>query len=85
MRGTALMLAAVVTLGSTWLSMTAMAADRRTTERHVTSALAAKASPAPAGHLWYGGVLPAINVEAPAYAVLDQTPAPKWAPPRRRA
>lgn len=84
MRGTALMLAAVVTLGSTWLSMTAMAADRRTTERQVVSALARTASPAPAEHLWYGGVLPAIRVEVPAYAVVGQSPAPA-ASPRRRA
>lgn len=76
MRGTALALATVITVGNSWLAMTAMAADWTTTDRRVEAETQLRASPGPAGRLWYGGTLDPLVVTAPPRGILaDVQPA----------
>lgn len=72
MRGTALALATVITLGNTWLAMTAMAADWTTTDRRVEAATRVQVSPGPAGRIWYGGTLDPLVVTAPPRGILAE-------------
>lgn len=88
MKGTVWALAAVVTVGSTLLAMSAMAAERTAATTRGILAAAPRATPGPVGQLWYGGTLPAITVEAEAYSAVVMAPAPPPLPlagPRRRA
>ena len=64
MRGTALALATVITVGNSWLAMTAMAAEWTTTDRRVEAATRLQASPGAVGRLWYGGTLDPLVVTA---------------------
>lgn len=70
MRSTALVLATVITVGNTWLAMSAMAADWSSTNRRVEAATRLQASPGPAGRLWYGGTLDPLIVTAPPRGIL---------------
>jgi len=70
MRGTALAVATLITLGNSWLAMTAMAADWTSTDRRVEAASRVQASPGPAGRLWYGGTLDPLIVTAPPRGIL---------------
>ena len=87
MQGTVLALAAVLTLGSTGLGMTGMAAERAAAMERGALAAAPRATPGPSGQVWYGGTLPAIDVRAEAYSavVLPPTPPPPLMEPHRRA
>ena len=85
MNGTALALAAVLTLGSSWVGLNAMAVERTSAAAQATVAARARATPGPADQLWYGGTLPAITVQAEAYSAVVMTPTRALAAPTRKA
>ncbi|HTY06980.1 MAG TPA: hypothetical protein VMC86_10705 [Gemmatimonadales bacterium] len=85
MKGTALALAAVLTFGTSWAGLNAMAAERATATEQGSILARALATPGPADQVWYGGTLPAITVEAPAYSAVVMTPTPPLTPPTRKA
>ena len=85
MKGTALALAAVLTLGTSWVGLNAMAAERATALARGEVLARARATPGPADQIWYAGTLPAITVEAQAYSAVVMTPTPWLRPPTRKA
>jgi len=85
MKGTVLAVAAVLTLGTSWVGLTGMAAERSAAEVRARVAVQARATPGPAAQIWYGGTLPPITVRAEAYSAVVMNPPPALTPPTRKA
>jgi hypothetical protein len=65
MRGLTLLIATILTFGYGFAAQAAMTADRAETYRRLTRTVDT-ADPADASHVWYGGVLAPVVVEATA-------------------
>ena len=84
MKATVLALAAVLTLGTSWVGLNGMAAERAAADLRGRVAGRAVATPGPADQIWYGGTLPAITVRAEAYSAVVMSPPPVLTPPTRK-
>lgn len=65
MRGLTLLIATILTFGYGFAAQAAMRADRAETFRRVARAVETP-DPMDANHIWYGGMLAPVTVEAPA-------------------
>jgi hypothetical protein len=66
MRGLTLLIATILTFGYGFAAQAAMTVDRAETFRRVARAVETPDPTVDANHIWYGGMLAPVTVEAPA-------------------
>jgi hypothetical protein len=66
MRGLTLLIATILTFGYGFAAQAAMTADRAETFRRIARTLETSDPTVDANHIWYGGMLAPITVEATA-------------------